>query len=67
MRSRISQAFEAANRALQFVRNDIWRMPLKELPRRKMFLIRQLRILILAVRGFREDQVLLRAPALTYL
>ncbi len=66
MKSRISQVFEAVNRALQFVRNDIWRMPLKELPRRKMFLIKQLRILILAVRGFRDDQVLLRAPALTY-
>jgi membrane protein len=66
MRSRISKMFDSFNRALHFVRNDIWRMPLKELPRRKMFLIKQLRILILAVRGFREDQVLLRAPALTY-
>ena len=54
------------NKGLQFVRNDIWRMPLNQLPRRKMFLIRQLRILILAARGFKEDQVLLRAPALTY-
>ncbi len=41
-------------------------MPLKDLPPRKTFLIKQLRILVLALRGFREDKVMLRAPALTF-
>ncbi len=66
MKKKISDLLQALNQALQFVKNDIWRIPLKDLPKRKMFLIKQLRILILAIRGFREDQVLLRAPALTY-
>ena len=66
MKQKLSKLFKAINEGLHFVRNDIWRMPLRELPRRKMFLIRHLRIFILALRGFREDQILLRAPALTY-
>ncbi|MDR4987470.1 MAG: YihY/virulence factor BrkB family protein [Bacteroidales bacterium] len=66
MKRKVSELFQAINKAFHFMQNDIWRIPLRELPRRKMFFIKQLRILILAVRGFREDQVLLRAPALTY-
>jgi membrane protein len=53
-------------KATRFVEHDIWRIPLSELSPRKTFLIRQLRILILAVRGFVEDKVHVRASALTY-
>jgi len=66
MKQKLSKLFKSINEGLHFVRNDIWRIPLKDLPRRKMFLIKHLRIFILALRGFKEDQVLLRAPALTY-
>lgn len=66
MKEKIQTLFTALKRGVQFIRHDIWRIPLKDMPKRKMFFIRQLRILMLAVRGFREDQVLLRAPALTY-
>lgn len=52
--------------AIRFVEHDIWRIPLSELSPRKTFLIKQLRILILAVRGFVEDKVHVRASALTY-
>lgn len=52
--------------AIRFVEHDVWRIPLSELSPRKTFLIRQLRILILAVRGFIEDKVHVRASALTY-
>ena len=46
--------------------NDaIWHTPLSELSKRKSFLIKQLRIIILAVRGFLNDKALLRASALT--
>ncbi len=53
-------------KAIRFVEYDVWRIPLSELSPRKTFLIRQLRILILAVRGFIEDKVHVRASALTY-
>ncbi len=47
--------------------NDlIWHTPLSELSRRKTFLIKQLRIMVLAGRGFLNDNVQLRASALTF-
>ena len=45
---------------------SIWHKPLKAYSRRQVFLIRQLRILTLAIKGFYEDRVQLRASALTY-
>lgn len=66
MKKKIRQFLKNIKNATHFARVDIWRMPLKDLPPRKTFLIRQLRILVLALRGFREDKVLLRAPALTF-
>jgi len=53
------------NQAVRFVTTDIWRMPLSEMPLGKNFFITQLRIFFLALRGVREDQLQLRAPALT--
>ncbi len=43
-------------RFLAFIRVDIWRMRLADLPFGKSFLIRQLRIIILALRGYDEDR-----------
>lgn len=43
----------------------IWHTPLSELSKRKTFLIKQLRIILLATRGFINDKVQLRASALT--
>jgi len=51
---------------VRFLEKDIWQIPLRELPRGRSFLIKQLRILLLALRGFNEDRVSLRASALTY-
>jgi len=52
--------------AINFVERDVWKIPLKDLPPRKSFVIKQLRIFILAFRGFQEDDLHLRASALTY-
>ena len=49
-----------------FIRADIWRIRLADLPFGKSFLIRQLRIIILAFRGYDEDRCLLRASSLTF-
>lgn len=51
---------------LTFIKVDIWRLPLKKLPPAKSFLIKQLRIILLALRGFNEDKCNLRASALTF-
>ncbi len=44
----------------------IWHTPLSEISRRKTFLYKQLRIIFLAARGFSNDNVQLRASALTF-
>lgn len=44
----------------------IWNTPLTEISKWKIFLFRQLRIIVLASRGFSKDKVQLRASALTF-
>lgn len=66
MKKKLRELLQAIDKATHFVRVDIWRLPLKDLPPRKTFLIKQLRIIILALRGVHEDKILLRAPALTF-
>ncbi|UCG28969.1 MAG: YihY/virulence factor BrkB family protein [Bacteroidales bacterium] len=51
---------------IEFITTDIWRIPLRELPKTKSFFIKQLRIILLALRGFSENKVQLRASALTF-
>lgn len=51
---------------VKFFERDIWKIPLKDLSPRKSFLFKQARIFILALRGFTEDKVQLRASSLTY-
>lgn len=51
---------------LTFLAEDIWRIRLRKLPKTKSFLIRNLRIILVAVRGFIEDKCQLRASALTF-
>jgi len=51
---------------IQFLKTDIWRIRSSKLSGQKSFWIRQLRIILLAIRGFGEDKCQLRASALTY-
>jgi len=44
----------------------IWHTPLSEISKGKIFLFKQLRIIMLAARGFTHNRVQLRASALTY-
>jgi len=50
----------------EFLTTDIWRIRASQLSGSKSFWIRQLRIILLAVRGFDEDKCQLRASALTF-
>jgi len=51
---------------VNFFQHGIWHVRLKDLPPVRAFVIKDLRILILALRGFLRDMCLLRASALTY-
>jgi membrane protein len=53
-------------RVVSFLKADIWRLRIEQLPLGKSLLIRPLRVLLLAIRGFDEDRCLLRASALTF-
>jgi membrane protein len=55
-----------SSRLRDFLRTGVWRIRANELPPRRSFLLRQLRIILLAVRGFGEDRCQLRASALTF-
>lgn len=48
------------------INDAIWHTPLSELSKRKSFLFKQLRIIVLAARGFTNDKVQIRASALTF-
>ncbi len=54
------------NKILTFFAEDIWRIRLRHQPKGRSFLIRNLRIILLALRGFYEDKCQLRASALTF-
>ena len=51
---------------IEFLQKDIWRIPLKEMPKIKIWSIKILRVLLLAYRGYDEDKVSLRSSALTF-
>ena len=57
---------EWVSRAIALVSTDIWRVRLEDLPFGKSFLIKQLRIIILTLRGFVEDKCFFRASSLTF-
>lgn len=48
------------------VNDAIWHTPLSEISKGKTFLVKQVRIMVLATRGFSRDKVQLRASALTF-
>jgi len=51
---------------LAFLDTGIWFLPEKDLSRPKAFSIRALKILLLAIRGYRRDQCGVKASALTF-
>ncbi|MFH1355103.1 MAG: YihY/virulence factor BrkB family protein [Candidatus Omnitrophota bacterium] len=53
-------------KVINFIRRDIWRLSLGKLPRKKYLIVKPLRVILLALRGFDEDKCSLRASALTF-
>lgn len=61
---KLSERIKSVN---QFLFSDIWKISLSQNPKQKGNLwIRSLRIAMLAVRGFKEDNVAIRASALSF-
>ena len=54
------------SKLIDFVTRDIWRIRLTNYSPAQSFLIRQLRVIILAIRGYAEDKCKFRASALTF-
>jgi membrane protein len=54
------------SKVINFLKADIWRIRSKNYPPSKSFFLRQLRIIVLSVRGFAEDKCKFRASALTF-
>jgi len=54
------------NDLMNFLSQGVWSMRLKDLSGSRYFLMRQLRIYLLAIKGFYEDKCQLRASALTF-
>jgi membrane protein len=55
-----------ADRLAGFLKTDMWRLRLEDLPRWQAFFIRQLQALVLAVRRYIEDRCMQRASSLTF-
>lgn len=53
-------------RASEYIKKDIWQIPLDNKPSNIAFLIKQLRVVIVAIRGFNEDKCMEKASSLTY-
>ena len=54
------------SKLINYFQTDIWRISRKKYPPKKYFLLKQLRIFVLSVKGFKEDQCKFRASALTF-
>ena len=51
---------------LHYITEDIWKSPTQKRHKVKSFFIKQLRVIVLAVKGFNEDKCTLQASAMTY-
>ena len=49
-----------------FLSHEIWRFPTGQYPRSIEFIVRQIQILLLTIKGLAEDEIQVRATALTY-
>ncbi len=57
---------EIFHKAVNFIKQDVWRIPRTHLTPGKSFFLNILRIIVLSVRKFDEDKCQLRASALTF-
>jgi membrane protein len=61
-----SQIQNLITKLITFLTADIWRLRLRHFSKTRAFFLQLLRIMVLAIRGFKEDKCGLRASALTF-
>jgi len=62
----MNEPIQRAGSLLSYLHTGIWQYRLADLPRHKRFWVRQLRMVLLTIRGFVKDRCALRASALTF-
>lgn len=62
----MTQIIDFFKRAYQFVRHDVWRITESELTRGKLWLYRIVKTVVLAIRGFSNNELTIKASALSY-
>lgn len=64
--SRVKRIMQTINKVNKFITHDIWSTHLDDLPPKLRAPFKYLRVVLLALRGFNEDKVQVKASALTY-
>jgi membrane protein len=62
----MAKLVESAKSSYDFISNRLWKVRMSKVGKRHGFFIKQLRILSLAIKGFNEDNCLVKATALTF-
>ncbi len=57
---------ELLKKVISFIKVDVWRLTPDSLPRYARIFLLPVRVILIAIRGFREDNISLRASALTF-
>ena len=52
--------------SFHFIKHQLWKVRLNKLGKKQGFLLKQLRVILLSIKRFNEDQCLVKASALTY-
>jgi membrane protein len=64
--SRVKRIMQTINKVQKFITHDVWSTHLDDLPPKFRAPFKYLRVILLALRGFNEDKVQVKASALTY-
>lgn len=62
----MSKFFEIIRSSSHFLNHKLWKVRVDKMDSKQGFLVKQVRIFALAIKGFNEDKCLLKASALTY-
>lgn len=62
----MANAVKTYKKISHFLNTQLWSLRIDKLNKKHGFLLKHLRILMLAIKGYKEDQCLLKASALTY-
>src|SRR6476659_9584247 len=62
----MSRFISGTRKSFEFVTDKLWKVRINKVDKRQGMLIRQLRVFSLAFKGFRDDNCLVSATALTF-